>query len=228
MRTISEKLQLNKQTTILKEYKYFPKDVKQLQAIIRQKLDESKDADLNDIDVSKITNLSYAFWGYDPYNIKINEWDVSKVTSMDGLFKDCSHLNCDMSMWDISNVQFAEEMFNDCLEFEGQGLNKWKPLSLKNATGMFFGCKKFTEDLSQWKTDSFSTTSNMFVHCHELDFNVKNWNMTNAIHMDGMFYHCTNFTGKGLDAWKLNKKADTSEMFDGCDKMQSYPKWYKG
>ena len=57
---ISEKLIINKNTKL--QYKYFPETKDELQDIIKQKIEkEGNECNLNDIDVSKITDMSFLF-----------------------------------------------------------------------------------------------------------------------------------------------------------------------
>ena len=79
-------------------YNYFPTSKKQLRQIIINLLNErGKDADMNDIDVSNITDMSNLFDGLDPHNIDISKWDVSFVTNMMSMFFNCDNFNCDLS-----------------------------------------------------------------------------------------------------------------------------------
>ena len=120
---ISEKLVINKNTGKT-YYKYFPKDKYELYKILEHLFEKrGKDANLNDIDVSKIVdmgednggNLEYGlFYGFDPHNIDISRWDVSNVTDMKRLFYGCVNFNCDLSLWDVSNVKDMNRMFMRC------------------------------------------------------------------------------------------------------------------
>ena len=57
---IQEKLIIKKSNN---NYKYFPKTNKELKDIIKKRIkEEGNEVDLNDIDVSKITDMSYLFW----------------------------------------------------------------------------------------------------------------------------------------------------------------------
>ena len=60
---IQEKLIIKKDKNINNyEYKYFPKTKKQLQNIIQQRIkSEGNEVNLNDIDVSKIKDMSFLF-----------------------------------------------------------------------------------------------------------------------------------------------------------------------
>ena len=108
--------------------------------------ERGKDADLNDIDVSKITTMFNddsgrgLFSRLDPHNIHIEYWDVSNVKDMGGMFNGCENFNCDLSEWNVSNVKDMRCMFYDCKKFTGQGLENWKPYKCKKMNYMLSGC----------------------------------------------------------------------------------------
>ena len=83
---------------------------------------------LNDIDTSKITDMSYLFFAdkRDLRNLDISKWDTSNVTDMRSMFYECPNFNCDLSDWNVSKV--------------------------KDIRCMFFNCHKFNSDLSRWNT----------------------------------------------------------------------------
>ena len=87
---IQEKLIIkksNKQSN--NNYKYFPETKKELKDIIKQRIkQEGNKVDLNDIDVSKITDMSHLFELTD-FNGDISNWDVSNVTDMRYMFVNC-------------------------------------------------------------------------------------------------------------------------------------------
>ena len=115
---VTEKLVLNK-SNAKQEYHYHPKDKDELKSLLKQLLKErGNDANLNDIDISQITDMSWLFAGSDPGNIDISGWDVSNVTDMNGMFYDCKNFNCDLSQWDVRNVKDIQNMFFNCYSLE--------------------------------------------------------------------------------------------------------------
>ena len=62
----------------------------------------------------------------------INQWDVSMVTDMSGLFKDKATFNCDISFWDVSNVTNMNDMFSGASNFN-RDLSRW---DVSNVTNM--------------------------------------------------------------------------------------------
>ena len=80
-----------------------PKTKKELLAIIEERISkEGENCDLNDIDVSGITDMSGLF-ADTSFDGDISGWDVSNVTDMSGMF-DNSLFNGDISGWDVGNV----------------------------------------------------------------------------------------------------------------------------
>ena len=78
---------------IPKEVYEFPKytekahNKKELQDLIKKRIEcDGVNADLNDIDVSQITDMSELFDS--KFNGDISGWDVSNVTDMLGMFRD--------------------------------------------------------------------------------------------------------------------------------------------
>ena len=90
MKTIFNYIQ--EKLNISSKYTCKPKDRFELKNIIEERLKKDKDADLNDIDVSGITNMNLLFWTLDPHNIDISEWDVSNVKDMNFMFFRCTSL----------------------------------------------------------------------------------------------------------------------------------------
>ena len=68
------------------KYNYFPQTKKELQDIIKQRIEqEGNKVDLNDIDVSNIADMSYLF-SYSNFNGDVSNWNVSNVTDMRNMF----------------------------------------------------------------------------------------------------------------------------------------------
>jgi len=137
---INEKLLLGKNHKNNITYNYKPTSKKELRNIIIDRINVvGPDCNLNDIDVSQITDMSYLFWGLEIENIDISCWNVSNVTNMEGMFNKCKNFNSDISEWNVSNV--------------------------KNFNYMFYMCKKFKADLSEWNINKNASHSTMFFGC---------------------------------------------------------------
>lgn len=89
-----------------------PTSKKELKELIKRRMKEQGPrCDLNDIDVSKITDMGGLFIHLSEFNGDISKWDVSRVEDMSYLFSD-STFNGDISKWDVSNVKDMSGMFH--------------------------------------------------------------------------------------------------------------------
>ena len=148
---INEKLKINKDTNKI-EYHYHPKSKSELITLLLELLEKrGSNADLNDIDVSKITDFISLFYevnrvpGID--HIDISKWDVSNVTNMNSMFYKCYGFNCDLSNWDVSNVNDMRHMFEYCnsVNFD---IEKWNVKETVKAKDMFHGTVKL--EIPSW------------------------------------------------------------------------------
>ncbi|UII77495.1 BspA family leucine-rich repeat surface protein [Flagellimonas sp. HMM57] len=69
--------------------------------------------DINDWDVSKVTNMYGTFAYNTTFNQDISGWDVSKVQNMSAMFYEATAFDQDLGGWDIGNVVGMEDMFSD-------------------------------------------------------------------------------------------------------------------
>jgi len=121
-------------------YNYHPKDKKELKDIVKKLIDERGfDADLNDIDVSQITDMSQLFYSSE-FNGDISGWDVSNVTNMNHMFagSEYSGKNGSIENWDVSNVIHMRFMFSHS-QFDVD-LSKWNVRNGVHIDDMFWKC----------------------------------------------------------------------------------------
>lgn len=205
---IIEKLKLNKDSGIVKTA-YHPETkeelIKLLHKLVRQR---GEDADLNDIDVSAVTDMSDLFnnaLSKKIRNIDISNWDVSNVIKMRSMFSHCANFDCDLSKWDVHNVIDMQWMFDKCSKFKGKGIENWEVNNVIHIAGMFSDCLEFDADLSDWELNK------------------------DVYSLRSLFYRCYKFTGKGLENWnisKMNIRYGLGRMFDGCKSLKNKPLWY--
>ena len=107
---IVERLHINKN---IDHHNYHPKTIDELEELVDKLIEErGNKADLNDIDTSEITDMSYLFY-YSDFNGDISNWDVSNVKEMRCMFyySEFTGENGDISNWDVSNVKEMSYMF---------------------------------------------------------------------------------------------------------------------
>ena len=141
-----------------------PNNNKELQLIIWYNIIEhGYNCDLNDIDVSNVTDMSWLFLWDGPrrFNGDISKWDVSNVTNMKSMFYETS-FNGDISQWDVSNVTNMNFMFGE---------------------------SKFNNDISKWDVSNVTDMNNMFVNS-AFNKNISNWNVDKVTIHNFIFKNC--------------------------------------
>jgi surface protein len=176
---ITEKLRISKsKSSKNRKYTLFPETKPELIQMIKDEMYKNGnkcnyECNLNHIDTSKITDMSWIFgkpdysaYGLEKFNGDISEWDVSNVKRMYGMFLGNKSFNNDISQWDVSNVESMSYMFS------GSGFNgdiyNWNVSNVKNMEGMF-EYSDFNQDISGWDVSSVQDMSYIFDHCNIKD-----------------------------------------------------------
>ena len=136
---VNEALKIGKNISSFSTYSCRPKTKEELIKIIKDRTLHSGGVfcDLNDIDTSLITDMSWLFYE-SGFNGDISKWDVSNVTDMTRKFY-FSYFNQDISKWDTSNVTNMRKMFT--LSKFNQDISNWKINKNCDTEDMFYGCR---------------------------------------------------------------------------------------
>ena len=180
-----------------------PKNKKELISNIKELIGKGV-TDLNCIDTSKITDMSYLF-----------DHELSKIK------------NINISNWDVSNVENMHGMFIYCENFEGKGLENWDVSNVKDMGHMFDGCKKFNCDLSGWNVSKVTNMNRMFSGCNKFEGKgLDKWNVSKVENMMFMFCDCIKFDCD-LSKWNVSNVDNMLYLFDNCTSLKNTPRWYK-
>ena len=135
---INEALKIGNNLSEWSAYSCQPKTNEELKEIIKDRISkEGPNCDLNDIDVSLITDMSKLFYEMD-FNGDISKWNVTKVENMERMFYN-SKFNEDISRWDVSNGEDFTGMFSECNNFNCD-LSNWNVNKGIYFTHMFYDC----------------------------------------------------------------------------------------
>ncbi len=183
----------NLETSDEVKFRFIPKDTLALRVFIN-----STNLYLGDIDVSNITDLTYAFSIYSNARVQenprkdfsgIEKWDTSNVTKMLGVFAGCVNFNADISSWNTSKVTNMEVMFASCRKFN-QDLSWMDVSNVESMKGMFYRCDIFDQDLSSWDTSKCKDMSYMFFKCKKFAHDISMWKTEALKNDENMFLEC--------------------------------------
>ena len=180
------------------QYKYHPETKDELVAAIKEKMSENGvNANLNDIDVSKIEDFDYLFssdkkgFGLSKFNGDISNWNVSKAIYMNSMFFG-SEFDGDLSKWNVSKVETMQGMFADAA-FTGKNgdISKWDVSNLENASYMF-NYSKFSENVNNWKFNPQKLMNLEFMFANNntmTKFDISHWTLSKFANLKDIFEH---------------------------------------
>jgi len=177
------------------------------------------DCDLNWIDTSNVTDMSYLFDEIRSFTGNISEWNVSNVTDMEEMFGS-TNFNGDLSKWDVSSVTNMESMFEFSL-FNGD-ISNWDVSNVTDMSHMFME-SRFNGDISKWDVSNVEVMTSMF-YKSQFNGDISKWDVSNVINMKRMFYKSP-FSGN-LDNWNVKNVSNLVKIFQKTPLESNPPLWY--
>ena len=174
---------------------------------------EVSEVKLNDIDTSKITDMSELF-AYEKYRYDWNGlelWDTSNVTDMSQMFYKCCNFNYSLNTWNVANVTDMHSLFAGCRAFN-QSLNAWDVSKVTSMFNLFYGCENFNQPLDNWNVANVEDMLEMFSYCPNFNQDIGGWNVEKVQDMSYMFQSCEKFN-QNLNKWSVNKRCKTFNIF---------------
>jgi surface protein len=168
---------------------------------------------LENWDLSNITNLLDMFNSASIFNQDIGGWNVSNVTNMSFMFGSATAFNQDISGWNVSNVTNMNSMFIGAFAFN-QDIGGWNVSNVVDMGNMFFGAINFNQDIGSWDVSGVNNMSTMFRGATVFNQDIGGWNVSNVTDMSYMFSSATAFN-QDIGAWDISNVSDFSDfLFD--------------
>ncbi|WP_051349357.1 BspA family leucine-rich repeat surface protein [Chryseobacterium gregarium] len=165
---------------------------------------------INNWNVSNVTNMSSLFLNAKAFNKPIGNWNTSNVTNMSEMFYYADVFNQDIANWNVSNVTNMSFMFNRAKAFN-QNINNWNVSNVQNMSAMFEASQSFNQPLNNWNTSNVTNMSQMFSY-PSFNQDISSWDVSNVTNMSYMFWSNSNFN-KNLGNWTLSPIVNLTEIF---------------
>jgi surface protein len=173
---------------------------------------------INDWDVSTITNMTSMFQTAYKFNAPLSKWNVSNVTNMTNMFYGLSSVftefNQDLGNWNVSNVttmagMFAFSKFNNG---SSPNINNWNTSKVTSMAGMFSSAQSFNQPIGNWNTSKVTNMSNMFNNAYIFDQPIGSWDTSLVTNMQNMFVSALKFN-QPINTWNTSNVTNMAGMF---------------
>jgi surface protein len=165
-------------------------------------------------DVSRVTNMSSAFYNASTFNGDISGWDTSNVERMDGMFYGASSFNQDISNWDVSSVTNMRYMFYKADTFN-QDIGSWDVSNVIDMESMFYFASTFNRDIGSWDVGAVTDMYLMFSRAASFNQDLNSWDTSSVTNMSTMFNYATSFN-QDLNSWDTSSVTNMQQMFNGA------------
>lgn len=177
--------------------------------------------------VSSVTNMAHMLSSAHNFNQDISNWIVSSVTDMSRMFSGATSFNQDIGNWNVSSVMDMSYMFNYASSFN-QDISDWTISNVVNMTYMFYYASNFNQNINtnngHWVVSSVTNMSNMFNHASSFNQNINSWDVSSVTDMSWMFSNASSFN-QDIGAWNVSNVTDMSYMFYGSTFNQDIGGW---
>lgn len=155
-------------------------------------------------------------------NIDLNKIDTSYMTDMSYMFNGCRKLKeIDLSKFNTSKVNNMRNMFSYCQALSSLDMSNFNTENLIDMNGMFEGCSLLRSlDMSNFNTKRVEDMSKMFFDCYALiTINLSNFDVSNVTSMTRMFEGCSMLKNLIFEPLNSSSLRSTSYMFSGCKSL---------
>jgi len=140
-----------------------------------------------------------------------------------GFFNGCSQMNLSTvqdapSFYNLSSIR---NMFRGCTNasFSINNINSWDLTNIADASGLFYNCPSFNQDVGSWNTANITNMSNMFngggvtsVFNNGGSPAIGSWNTSKVADFSGMFGEQSSFN-QNIGNWNVGSATSMNSMF---------------
>lgn len=141
----------------------------------------------------------------------MNNWDVSGITNMESMFVSCTSFNANIGNWNVSNVTNMGVMFNAASAFN-QNISSWNVGSVTNMTQMFAGASSFNQPLNSWNVSNVTSMYGLFAQANSFNQPIGSWDVSNVTDMTAMFNSNQAFN-QDISTWDVSSVTGMNFMF---------------
>jgi hypothetical protein len=167
--------------------------------------------DLSGLNVSKVTDFSYTFYGDTLFNSNISGWAVgTAATNMSYMLYGCAAFNRSLSSWTPSNVTnigymlygcsaFNSALFTStgnvtdaqrflalCTSFNHSSINSMDVSKVQNFTSFLSGATSFNQAVNSLVTSAATNISYMFYNCAAFDQDISSLDVADVTNATAM------------------------------------------
>ena len=160
-------------------------------------------------DLSNCTSLRGMF-AHSRFNSNINNWDVSNITDMSLMFFQAQDFDQSLNSWNVSGVQYFNSMFNHATAFNGD-ISNWNLLSASNLNNLFNNATRFNQDISNWDTSNVINMQGVFAGATSFNQQLDNWDVSSVTDFSLMFAESS--FNLPLTSWNTQSATNMRAMF---------------
>ncbi len=178
-------------------------------------------SNINDWNISAVTDIYYIFQGCSAFNQDIGNWNTTAVTDMSYMFLDASAFNQNIGNWDTSAVKVMRYMFGNASAFN-QNIGNWNTAAVKDMFFMFGNASAFNQDISNWNTSAVTEMNFMLASTLAFNQNIGKWILNPNVTLQAMLnlsgMDCNNYSAT-LIGWAANNPTVTNRNLGALNRI---------
>jgi len=170
--------------------------------------------DISGWDVSSVTNMGSMFYGASSFNRDIGDWNVSSVTNMGYMFFNATSFNRDIGDWNVGNATSMSHAFQNATAFN-QDIGNWDVSSVSNLRETFNGATSFDQDIGDWNVSNVTSLQATFHGATAFNQDIGDWDVSRVQNFAGTFWDATSFN-QDIGRWDLSSGTKLNYLFAGA------------